>query len=178
MSDTFQDPRPALLSSIDITASRVVFSDTPIVLLCGGKVKIKERPDDIDPPVASLRHAITVSNTSFEVFLPEDIKSWLEDRVYTNLLSFESDLASICSLVVIVLESAGAIAELGAFSQFEDLSKKLIVIRSNDFINDPSFINLGVLRHISERNTSSIKNYPWDVEKPTSITPDVIADVI
>lgn len=182
MQADLQDPRPILLSSIDVDTSRVEFSDTPIVLLCGGPVKIKERPSDPDPPLASLRDAITRSFTPYEFFRPEEIVSWQSDAVFKNLLSFEADLASICSLVVIVLESAGALVELGAFSQLSDFNRKIIVVRSNDFINDISFINLGILRHIEESHPSSIKSYPWKINDhpkvPPSISQEVVDDVI
>lgn len=178
MQSALVDPRTTLLSTIDLAAIRVEFSDTPIVLLCGGPTKIKERPDDQDPPVASLRDAITRANTTYEVFRPEEITSWQSDGVYKNLMSFEADLASICSLVVIVLESAGSLVELGAFSQLAGLSKKIIAVMSQEFNDDNSFINLGVLRHIAENHDSSIKRYPWNIERPDSISQEVVDDVI
>ncbi|MCX7155833.1 MAG: retron St85 family effector protein [Rhodocyclales bacterium] len=172
------DPRTKLLSAIDLGSSRVEFSDTPIVLLCGGPARIKERPDDPDPPVASLRDAITRANTSYEVFRPEEITSWHADGVYKNLVSFEADLASVCSLVVIVLESVGALAELGAFSQHDELRRKLIVVLPREFRDDSSFVNLGLLRHIAEVNDKSIKTYPWDISAPESISQQIVDDVI
>lgn len=172
------DPRTKLISAIDLASCRVELSGKPLVLLCGGPAKIKERPDDPDPPVASLRDAVTRANTSYEVFRPEEITSWHADGVYKNLVSFEADLASVCSLVVIVLESVGALAELGAFSQQDELRKKLIVILPSEFQNDPSFVNLGLLRHIAESNDTSIKAYPWDIKSPTSISDEIVDDVI
>lgn len=172
------DPRPSLLSAIDFDACKIELSNTPIVLLCGGPVHIKERPEDPNPPIASLRHAVTEANTKYEIFRPEEIESWLSDGVFKNLMSLEKDLASICSLVVIILESAGSLAELGAFSQLPDLSKKIIAIRSNDFMDAPSFINLGILRHLTENEISSVKSYPWDIKNPPAIPSEVVDDVI
>lgn len=178
MSALSSDPRTKLIRAIDLGSCRVEFSDKPLVLLCGGPAKIKERPDDPDPPVASLRDAITRANTSYEVFRPEEITSWHADGVYKNLVSFEADLASVCSLIVIVLESVGALAELGAFSQQDELRKKLVVILPSEFQNDPSFVNLGLLRHIAESNDSSVKAYPWDINSPASISGEIVGDVI
>jgi hypothetical protein len=178
MEQAPQDPRPALLSVIDIEACKVELSNTPIVLLCGGRVLIKDRPDDPPPAIASLRHAVTNANTSYEIFRPEELESWLSDGVFKNLMNLEADLASICSLVVIILESAGSLAELGAFSQLPDLSKKIIAIKSNAFRDAPSFINLGILRHLTENEISSVKSYPWDIENPTTISSEVVNDVI
>ncbi|WP_297478771.1 retron St85 family effector protein [Ferrovum sp.] len=178
MEQPLQDPRPTLLSAIDIEACKIELSNKPIVLLCGGPVRIKERPDDPTPAIVSLRHAVTEANTSYEIFRPEEIESWLSDGIFRNLMNLEADLASICSLVVIILESAGSLAELGAFSQLPDLSEKIIAIRSNDFRDAPSFINLGILRHLTENEISSVKNYPWDVEEPTTISTEVVKDVV
>ena len=168
-----QDPRTNLLENIDISSIRIEFSGSPIVLLCGGKVPVKDRHNDPDLPISSLRHAITNSTTEFETFRPEEITNWQKDGVFKNLMDFEADLAGICSLVVIILESPGSIAELGAFSQLDDLSKKLIAIKSADFNDAPSFINLGILRYISENHESSVKCYPWELPIDPSIPPDI-----
>lgn len=172
------DPRVALLSNIVVESCRVELSASPVVLLCGGKVNNKLHPDDPDPEIASLRHAITTKNTDYELFRPEEITTWQSDAIFKNLMDFEKDLASICTLVVIILESAGSIAELGAFSQLSDLSKKLIVITSDEFNLENSFIKLGILRHIKNNHESSIKNYPWKINSPSTISKDVIDDVI
>ena len=164
------------MSSLDISTCRIEFSDAPIVLLCGGKVNSKNHADDPTPPVASLRHAIVDSHTSFEVFRPEEITGWQSDGVFKDLMSFERELASICSLVVIILESEGALVELGAFSQLAELSDKIIAICTSKHVTKKSFINLGILRFISEKKRTSVKSYPWEEKNPSSITAEVIND--
>lgn len=178
-SQVSQDPRPTFLSIIDKESCAVEFTGIPIVLLCGGCVKTKERADDPTPPTKSLRHAIINSNTTYETYIPENIKSWQSDGIFKNLMHFEEDLASICSLVVVILESYGSLAELGAFFQHPDLSHKIVVIRSTDFHDHPSFINLGILRHLAEKGEFRVKSYPWNIKSPaTSITDEVVGDVI
>jgi len=181
MQDVAVDPRVKLLEGVSTEKSRVDFAAAHIVLLCGGKVKNKERPDDPDPPIGSLRHAITHALPDFEIFRPEEITDWHADGLFKNLMNFEQELAAICSLVVIILESAGAIAELGAFSQLPELSEKLIAIKSRDFEtgkNLISFINLGILRFLQEYRPSAVRNYPWSVDAPHSIEADVVRDII
>lgn len=163
-----------MLDGLDISACRVEFSDAPIVLLCGGLVK--DETDSVQE-FRSLRHAIANGLTSFEVFRPEEITSWHADGVFRDLMSFERELASICSLVVIILESEGALVELGAFSQLSEMSEKIIAIRSSQFVNHDSFVNLGILRFISEKSKTSVKSYPWDIKKPASISVEIIQDV-
>lgn len=182
MSEDGHDPRLLLLSSLDIPTCRVEFSDTPIVLLCGGKVTFKLKPEDPDPPLESLRHAITKFHTAFEIFRPEEITSWQSDGIFKDLMSFELELASICSLVVIILESEGALVELGAFSQLPDLSNKIIAVCPEKYINATSFINLGILRFISATQPANVKSYPWEPKEPkeqnepANIAQEVIED--
>lgn len=176
------DPRQKILADIDLEASKIFFSRKPIVLLCGGFVPEKLHADAPDLPIRSLRDAvtrrvITLPNPPY-IFRPEEIKSWQDDGIFRNLMDFESDLASICSLVAIVVESEGSIAELGAFSQLPDLRKKLIVIVAEELSQDKSFINLGILRYIKEEHETSVKVYPWGIKYPLEITPDVVNDVV
>jgi hypothetical protein len=177
MSEDDRDPRLSLLTRLDIHTCRVEFSDTPIVLLCGGKVEIKSRPEDPDPPVRSLRHAIAKSHPNFEVFCPEEITSWQSDGVFKNLISFELELASICSLVVIILESEGALVELGAFSQLPELSKKIVAVCPDKYRDAISFINLGILRFISAVQPENVKSYPWEPERPNLISTEIVEDL-
>jgi len=123
------DPRDSFLSSIKLPAVRVEPANAPIVLLCGGPNPPTTQESGEVINAASLRQAITQAQTPFELFLPEEITRWQEDGIYPNLMEYEKDLAGICSLVVVVIESAGSIAELGAFSQLEEMSDRLYVIR-------------------------------------------------
>ena len=178
MSTDDQDPRDFFLEGLDLSSCRVEFSEKPIVLLCGGQVRFKEHPDHDDPPILSLSHAIANATTSFEVFRPEEIDNWHSDAMFKDLVSFEKELASVCGMIVIVLESAGALVELGAFSQLPQLSDKLIAIISTNFSDDISFINLGVLRFIQKSKSASVKSYPWCLIDKNSITANLVDDVI
>lgn len=175
------DPRIEFLKTISVDKMRVEFSSSPIVLLCGGKVLEKERPEDAAPPIASLRHALSLEFTKFEFFRPEEITDWQADGIYRNLMDIEKDLAGVCSLVVIVLESPGAIAELGAFSQLEDLKQKLMVFTSSDLDSENSFIRFGILRHIRATNKGSVRSYPWKVpvpDEPFSVDKSIVDDIV
>ncbi|VVP74285.1 hypothetical protein PS914_01581 [Pseudomonas fluorescens] len=176
------DPRQKILADIDLDSSKIFFSKKPIVLFCGGHVPEKEHADAPDLPIRSLRDAVTRRVLTLVsppyIFRPEEIKSWQNDGIFKNLMEFESDLASICSLVAIVIESEGSIAELGAFSQLPDLRKKLIVFVAEELADQKSFINLGILRYIREEHETGVKVYPWRISYPTEIPVDVITDVI
>ena len=64
----------------------------------------------------------------------------------------ESDLAALSDLVVIIVESPGTFAELGAFSHVEALRKKLLPIVDLQYKGANSFINTGPIRWIDEES--------------------------
>ena len=173
-----QDPRLEWLCKFDLSKSRVKLSSKPIVLLCGGKVKIKERPNDPDPPILSLRHAITSAGTPYEIFRPEEIDDWHSDGLFKDLMNFELELSGICSLIVIVLESEGSFVELGAFSQIKEIREKTIIIQTDEYVDAISFVNLGILRFLKIEKESKVKSYPFDVKNPGNASPSLINDIV
>ena len=62
------------------------------------------------------------------------------------------DLAALSDMVVIIVESAGTFAELGAFSHVEALRKKLLPIVDIAYKGANSFINTGPIRWIDQES--------------------------
>lgn len=179
MSIAGADPRTEFISSLDLSSCRIEFSPSHIVLLCGGHVPPpKDNPDAEDPSTASMRHAISNTHTNFEIFRPEEIDNWHTDGTFKDLVSFELELAALCSLVVIIPESEGSLVELGAFSQIPELIEKTIVIGSSQFSQDKSFINLGILRFLQSGGSDRVKIYPWKLRNPHNIDNEVVGDIV
>jgi len=155
------DPRSEVISLISLEKSHVNLSP-PIIFLFGGDVKAN--PHCVRGLMQNYA-LINDTNLSKQFITPDTFKDWLNDAIYPNLLSFESDLAETASLIVIALESPGALAELGSFSVNKSLVNKLIIIMNDEHYNQESFIKLGPLRQISENN---IYSYPYDYSKLTS----------
>ncbi len=166
------DPRERYVSLISLEKSHVILTP-PIIFLFGGSI--------IDSPPKSVRGVlynhilVKHRDLSRSLVIPEDFKDWLHDSVYPDLLSFESDLAQTSSLVIIALESAGAIAELGSFSVNDQLRNKLIILISNYHHNQESFIKLGPLRQLPEDNVFS---YPYDDGNVGSSLDEFLDDII
>jgi hypothetical protein len=169
---TLNDPRLEFIQSIDKASLKFTHTSSPLVLLCGGPVPLpKENADDKDPAIVSLRQLVELESitftlnkgvSKFNLFLPEFIQEWGFDALFKNLMDYEKELASVSSLVIIILESAGSIAELGAFTQLPELSEKLIVIKSLDYGDENSFIDLGILRYLRSNNGDHrVKKYNW-----------------
>jgi len=82
------------------------------------------------------------------VFYPEDL---FMDMIAMNknydLLSFEELLADESDKIIVVCESIGSAAEMGAFVQNESTQKKLIICSDKDYKKKKSFINIGPIKY-------------------------------
>ncbi|MFK1437835.1 retron St85 family effector protein [Pseudomonas aeruginosa] len=176
------DIRTKIIEDLDTSSAKVERSSKPIVLLCGGHVPEKKSDKDDEPPIKSLRHKLTKHSItqplSYEIFRPEEIDDWSRDGVFSNLMDFEADLAHICSLIAIILESEGSFAELGAFSQLPGLKRRTVAIISNEFSEKDSFINLGILRHLRNENPTGVKKFPWETKHPHTTKDETLNDIL
>ena len=111
------------------------------------------------------------------LLIPENYNDWNNSSIYSDLLLFEKDLGYLTSAVVIFLESPGSIAELGAFSQIDSLSKRLMVVVKNGHHPAKSFISLGPILsiQITQKRKDSVCVIP-DV-KPDQLIPHIPAIV-
>ena len=121
-----------------------------VILLCGGPADINKEE------VESFRDFLLKNDLTTRYLLPEEIKEWNQYNLYSDLLSFEEDLATLISGVVLFVESAGSIAELGAFSKIVSINSKLLVIMDTNHYNQSSFITLGPVKYLENLNNESI----------------------
>ena len=89
----------------------------------------------------------------YDIIYPEDI---FEELLYSSqtsdLLSLENLLAESVDAVVLIPESPGSFAELGAFANDEKLRRKLICIIDKKHRKNRSFINQGPLKLVKKAN--------------------------
>ena len=139
----------------------------PIIFVCGGPMNVSPMSvrDYFFSYVAS--HA---PNLLDSLILAEDFKDYFKDGAYSDLMSFEDDIANISTLVIICLESAGSLVELGLFVNKKNLAQKLHVIAPfHEIEGDPSqnvpprssFIYLGPLEYLRSIDQNSVSVYPW-----------------
>jgi hypothetical protein len=62
---------------------------------------------------AMFRELAKDSAVEKRIRVAEHYKDWSHDSIYQDLVSFERHLAELSSVIVLVLESSGSIAELG-----------------------------------------------------------------
>lgn len=146
-----------------------------VILLCGG-------PSNNTTP-SSFRNLLKNNDIFKNYIQPEDIKEWNQFDLYSDLLTFEEDLGSIISSVVLFVESEGSIAELGAFSKIPSINDKLLVIIDEKYYNQDSFIKLGPIKYLENKCDNSIivcdflERGIFSEEKCKNCIPDVKTEI-
>lgn len=190
MKGIFSDPRREFLERVNFSGTRFrAFKG--FVFLCGG-------PNDTTTcaTVLSARHLIYRELTSGRysdlvdrLRLAEDIQDWFRDGTYSDLVTFEQHLASLSAVILLVVESPGSIAELGAFSVAEPIGQRLITVVAEQYFESESFIRLGPISRLEHTTGRSPLVYDWferdpvtrklypAYEKLTSKVDDILSDV-
>tara|TARA_R100001244_G_scaffold64627_3_gene53459 strand:+ start:2549 stop:3511 length:963 start_codon:yes stop_codon:yes gene_type:complete len=157
----FDDKRIESLAHVTLKNSRIVLTQ-PILFLCGGQIDIKSvEPLSVRGALVDHLHSVGC-DLAQGITLAEEFADWIHDSNYRDLLVFESDIAHISSLIVIILESAGALTELGLFVKNKALRNKILVFVRQDHYEQNSFVRLGPLRHLEDIKETSVCAYPWD----------------
>lgn len=119
-----------------------------IVFICGGDEKYHPNRSKLENYIEShLPAYLTFRAENAWEIISEHFKA---DRSVkdTNALALEEWLADFSDIVIILVESFGTVAELGAFSISPVLRKKLLPILDEKYNYDESFINTGPIRWV------------------------------
>jgi hypothetical protein len=142
--------QPADLVSLIKLESLRVRSPTSVVFLCGGAID-----ETLDDP-GVLRDAFyRLSNKldlPYQVVLAEKAKPLTAEAGYHDLLSFESDIAQVVGLILLFAESAGSLAELGAFAALEAIAPSLLAVLCNAHYDAQSFIRNGPVAYLENNH--------------------------
>jgi hypothetical protein len=112
----------------------------PVLFLCGAAAS---KPRD------SLRDYLRKRVQNVSLFYAERVWEQIASSGDRSALKMESDLALLADMLVIIVESPGTFAELGAFSLSNDLRKKILPIVDKQYRHqEKSFISTGPLRWI------------------------------
>ncbi|RTL91190.1 hypothetical protein EJV44_20285 [Ancylobacter aquaticus] len=168
-------PKPSLPSKVkslvvaelkslydDLLADRVrVSRPTKFVFLCGGVIsKLDNRalPQNLRDYIYRYRPL----NIKHPIILAEDALNLFRDSGYRDLITFEEDIARIASVVLVIAESAGSLAELGAFASTEAIRRTLRVIIQEEHERAESFVRHGPIQKLINSNKrESLGVYPW-----------------
>lgn len=157
-------------ASVDPSAFKIL-NQPDYIFLCGG------RRDDFEHSLRAHFYRDKVQKDialSQRVQLAEEADEWYQSRkLFADLLELEEHLAGLSACVLLFVESPGAIAEFGAFSQMELLREKLVVVIEHSHFLQPSFIRNGLVEHARRTRPDSVLSYPW-LSHPVGGGPSVI----
>lgn len=145
--------------SLDLDELRVE-RPQPFIFFCGGIVAKKSKSKSFQ----SLRDYIYRRPLSLRhrTVLAEDAVKLFQDSEYADLITFEAHIAQISELVLLICESPGSLAELGAFCQRRGIAEHLFVVVPERHSDADSFVRLGPLRILEAQNSDSVGAFPWD----------------
>lgn len=123
------------------------------IILCGASLDNKESIRyKFDKEIQTSRF-----HYKYEVIYPEIL---FEELMYgprsKDLLTLENMLAESVDVIVIIPESSGSIAELGAFSNVGALRNKIICIQDKKLKKKRSFINYGPIKLIKQSDSGKV----------------------
>lgn len=166
------DSLDKFLGEIDRAKLRVK-RPSKFVFLCGGVIL------QGDAAPANLRDfiwrtkGIGTKGTSY--VLAESAQQLYRDSGYNDLITFEEDIARIAAVVLVISESAGSLAELGAFCSNPVINPVLRILISEANFNQESFIRWGpVERILRPNNRERVGVYPWVITANGLIVPESI----
>lgn len=151
--------RNVLLTKIDLSASRLK-PYQGFIFLCGGPTDIRSaKPVSIRDAIH--RELVKHRDIDGRIRVAEDYKDWSHEAIYRDLVSFERHLAELSSVIVLVLESPGSIAELGLFSVIDEFKRKLLVFVETDHYQSDSFIRLGPIDYLEKVHENTAECHRW-----------------
>jgi hypothetical protein len=100
-----------------------VFRPSKFMFLCGGYIA-----SDENAKAKNLRDYLfrvrQIANR-YNIVLAEKATQLFRDSEYDDLISFEEDVARIAAVVLVIAESPGSLAELGAFTANDTIKNEL-----------------------------------------------------
>lgn len=177
MSQEYENCILAAFEGLDVNNFRVHL-DFRHIFVCGGEIDPKK------PCPPSLRDRfVSFSSGQYvdihdSIVLAERFKDYFKENAYPDLFVFESEIASISSLVMIFLESPGSLVELGMFCAVDDLYKKMIIVAPREEVEAAdSFIYLGPLENLKRKDERAVLVYPWPSDKKIDYDKDHLIDI-
>lgn len=154
------DPRTDFLSNVDINATRVK-SFRGFIFLCGGAHDLNHAPQSLRSLLVREMSSGRYNGLADRIKLAEEIQDWFRGETYSDLVKLEEHLASLSSLIVLVVESGGAIAELGVFSTVSRFSDRMLTLVANAHYEQKSFIRLGPIQRLENQAEDRVLVYDW-----------------
>lgn|GEM_PF-2807440 len=155
----------SFVSSLDLESSRVLSPE--LIFLCGGEISTEETEEHSGRGLFLAHLDTDEPGLRSRVVLAEKVIKYFEQSKYTDLLTFERELAELAFLTIVFVESAGSIAELGSFSVLEEIHTRLMIVVPAEHSDCKSFIWHGPVAYlknevVQELGNDAIYVYDWD----------------
>ncbi|MEI2733441.1 MAG: retron St85 family effector protein [Rhodoblastus sp.] len=124
-----------LFSDLNKDKLRISRPSKPI-FLCGGLIKAPNPPPSLRDYI--LRNFKPKTPLDGQVILAEAANQLYRETAYSDLITFEEDIAQIASIILVIAESPGSLAELGAFASNHIMRSKLRIILKEQHANEES----------------------------------------
>lgn len=146
----------------DLNLSKVrVSRPSKFLFLCGGTIS----PDNSADSKSLRDYLHRVKSISRKVRADIVLAEWANqiyrDTSYRDLISFEEDIARIASVVLVIAESPGSLAELGAFATNDTIRQSLRIIIQQKYEKAESFIRYGPVERIIKDGDQLVGFFPW-----------------
>lgn len=162
------EPLLAFAQSVDVSSCRILGAPN-LIFLCGGRVSEGSHSGPYSSARDYFNRYITANEPEItaRVRLAEAISRWFDresfsgDDTFSDLLEVEEYLADLSDTILILVESEGSIAELGAFTASDAVRPKVVAIINSTF-DGPSFISDGPVRRLRFYDPSAVYSHAWD----------------
>ena len=166
------------VDSLDASRCRII-NPPRIIFLCGGKasfnyVRAENRPDfesARDYLVQYLwdHHNPLARRTKLAEQLTEN---WGDRGLFDDLLALEEQIAWLADAIVVIVESPGAVAELGAFIALPHLIDRTVPVLNSKYYDKSSFITEGIIRRWEMKTGEEALYFHWndeDLNRPETL---------
>lgn len=129
------------------------FNKSVYVFLCGGarEGNIRNRVRD------------NLNKRNFKILYPEDLFiDMLNRNKKANLVELEAFLVDNSDVICVICESIGSAAELGAFTQNDQIRSKMVAAVLKKFARRSSFVMMGPMRMLRATNKDCVLTYTTD----------------
>jgi hypothetical protein len=152
----------SLYNDLDLSRLRIN-RPSKFVFLCGGTISTTPESKASSLRDYLYRQRKIRQKLRGNIVLAETATQLYRDTTYDDLISFEEDIAKIAALVLVIAESPGSLAELGAFATNQIIAKTLRIIIQDKYASSESFIRFGPVRKIENSDRGFVGYYPWRV---------------
>ncbi|KQX40004.1 hypothetical protein ASD04_04980 [Devosia sp. Root436] len=168
------DALKTLFNDLDLAGLRVS-RPTKFIFLCGGKTG-----DEAKTPV-SLRHYLLFEKKiepkiQAKIILADRANQIYRDTEYRDLISFEEDIALISASVMVITESAGSLAELGAFTANQVTRRHVAIISQTEFSQAESFVRYGPIERVKRDDEERVAFIPWRINGKGHVVKSSVAE--